>query len=149
MLSFSWQSFYLEVYRCIENMYPLSRLKKLCSSWKPQDLLWNVAILLEKDLSWRPREEEALASVLRECSLPTVQALNSAMGGTPDNNDIHTSAAKLVYVTRNELVHFRPRAPSSIKPAQSWDEQVRALIDCLDEIYTVSGDTFHELQVSV
>jgi hypothetical protein len=147
MLSFSWQAFYLEIYRCIENMYPLSRLKKLCSSWKPQEPLWSVAILLEKELSWRPREEEALAAVLRECSTSTVEALHAAMGGPPSTNDPHASAAKLVYVTRNELVHFRPRLPSSMKADETWDEQVRTLIDCLDEIYNVSGDAFHELQV--
>ncbi|WP_125954907.1 hypothetical protein [Novosphingobium sp. MD-1] len=148
MLSFSWQSFYLEVYRCIENMYPLSRLKRLSSSFPTNIPLRDLAILLEKELAWRPREEEALAAILRECSSSTLKALHAAMCATSPPNDLHAASAKLVYSTRNELVHFRPRLPTLAKDDDTWDAQVRALVDCLDEIYGACGDVFHELQVN-
>lgn len=147
MISFSWQSFYLEVYRCIENMYPLSRLKSLSSNWPPNRSLRNLAMLLEKELAWRPREEEALAAILRECSSTAIEALHAALSDSlPPPNDLHAASAKLVYNTRNELVHFRPRLPTAEKSDEVWDSQVRALAGCLDEIYNAAGDFFHELR---
>jgi hypothetical protein len=146
MLSFTWQSFFLEVYRCIENMYPYSRLQLLSSRWAPTVPLRDVAIILEDVLSWRPREEEALTSILGRCNNSNIQQLNDAFGGTTvAHGETAASAAKLVYKTRNELVHFRPRAKTSSRSDAAWDNQVRCLIECLSDIYDTTGDLFHEI----
>jgi len=147
ILSFSWASLYLEIYRCIENMYPYARIKKLTENWPPHSSLRDIAILLEKELSWRPREEEALASIIRQCSGAASQKLLQSFNMQSDSIvDPSAAAARLVYATRNELVHFRPREETASRDDAIWDRQVCALIDCLEEVYRISGDFFHELQ---
>lgn len=145
MLSFSWTSFYLEVYRCFENVYAFTRLNRVTDIRPVGKSLRDLAIMLEKELTWRPREEEALASILRFCSQSKLEALYVAICGAGEPTEYHSAAAKHVYSTRNELVHFRPRMAAVKKNDAEWDLQIQALLECLDEIYAKIGDQFHEL----
>lgn len=148
IMAFSWQSFYLEIYRCIEKLYSLPRLLELSGKWPSQIALHDTAQLLDAILSWRPREEDALVGILKLCSPQCVEnLLNSFNLRLESNSDKHAVVARAIYAARNELVHYRPSVSSSGVDDQSWDKRVGALVACVEDIYSLHGDTFHEVKV--
>lgn len=144
MLSFSWQGFYLEVYRCIEKMYAMPRIHKLLSEMSTSLSPHDVAEILERVLTWRPREEEALGSVLRRCEESVITQLIKAFNITPRADaDRASLAASAVYAARNEMVHFRPANTGITVSATVWDQRLAALIAAVEDIYHRDGNAFH------
>src|SRR5690606_22332176 len=64
LLSYSWPSLFLDLYRCLEQLYTALKLKSLVGKISHNGSLADLAYLLEDELSWRPKEQDALASIL-------------------------------------------------------------------------------------
>lgn len=60
LMSISWRGFYLGLYRCIEQLFPVTALKKFLEETGEQRPIIDLAELFEKQLSWRPKEEPSL-----------------------------------------------------------------------------------------
>ena len=58
IFSISWGGLYVELYRCIEPLFSIPRLRALTKGSNSEKPLGEIMGLLEKHLSWRPKEDE-------------------------------------------------------------------------------------------
>lgn len=146
VLSFSWASLYLEIYRCIEQLFAVPRISALVKEWPSNLALYDVAELVERHLSWRPREDESLAKILRNCDSGSVDIALDAFGCSPSEVEDQRvgQVARSIYGLRNQLVHFRPHKDVPTRNDQSWNLIIRAMLLCVFEIYDAVGAAFHD-----
>lgn len=145
ILSISWGGLYVELYRCIEQLYAVPRLLELTREWKAEKALRELADLLEQRLSWRPREDESLVKVIGACNESTIQLVISAFG--LDLNPKYASseaAGRAIYTLRNGLVHFRGSTKIPAVTDQQWDRIAAAMLAVVVDSYDAFGRMFHE-----
>lgn len=147
MLSIYWGNLFLELYRCIEQLYAAPRIIKLCEHWPSTVSIHDLAEKLEKTLGWRPKEDDALARLLSECDPSTIESACSAFEVVDlDDEDMKSTPAerlaKSIYRLRNSLVHFRPATKMTKKKDAEWRVITDAMIGLVDELYAKHGERF-------
>lgn len=144
LLSYSWSALFLDFYRCLEQLYTTLKLKSLVEKMPHKGSLADLAYLLEDELQWRPREQDALASILELSSSNTRSQILSAfkvdISGLADYSAV--KCAKYIYKLRNSHVHFRPAMKAEAKSPEQWNEIMMAMSDAVDEAYEVLGSEF-------
>jgi len=145
ILSFSWNSLFLELYRCLEYLYPVPRLSDLCAELTLNRPLHEIAELLGRLLSWRPREDESLIRVLHYCSAGPAREVLQALGHqvTEENGQVMELSARAVYQLRNSIVHFRPSTRQQKIGETEWNILARAMADFIAEAYKKVGSQLH------
>jgi hypothetical protein len=144
LLSSRFDNFFLELYRCIEQLYAVPLLTKLKSKINHSSPIVELARHLEEVISWRPRENEALAGLLAGVQDTTRKEIIGALcptGATTPKSTAKNCAAR-IYDLRNSLVHFRPGLTRSEFDVAGWNRIISVMIDVLSEIYAHSGATF-------
>ncbi|WP_458761933.1 hypothetical protein [Cupriavidus basilensis] len=118
---------FMALYRCLEALYAYSHTTKLMGRLSIQEPWSNVAQILEETLSWRPREEQSLGTLLRYAVLDDLRAILVAMGeNASDEGDIVNRATKRIYNLRNSLVHYRPFHQSFQAEKVDWNRLCEA-----------------------
>ncbi len=146
LLSYNWPAFFLDLYRCLEQLYSAPKLAVLKNQVTHAGSLSDLALLLENILAWRPREEDSLALLLEKIPMEAREGLISAIcEGEQTPEATAAKCATHIYRLRNSHVHFRPAMKASaIAPAQ-WDRIVRAMVRAVSEVYTEYGEAFLEV----
>ena len=144
LLSYSWQTLFLDLYRCLEQLYTVKKLQALVSKIPHNGSLANLAYILEEELSWRPKEDSALASILASTSNETRRKVLSAFEAETDELTEHspTKCANYIYKLRNSHVHFRPAMKATSRTSQQWNKIILAMCDAVDDIYNDLGEDF-------
>lgn len=137
ILSISWENLYVEIYRCIEQLYSASRVSILRSHWASSMPLRDLAKLLEKHLSWRPKEEEAFREIVLLCGPDIVSAI---CAGLPESSsDTHEDRCSFVasslYRLRNQIVHYRPIHERVQKTETEWNIVIRGMLAIMNTLY--------------
>ena len=144
VLSYSWSSLFLDIYRSIEQLYSAPKIERLAAKFSINCALSDLAEALESFISWRPKEEEALSLLLEEVSQPVrasiVNAFFKGPGDPPDATP--AKCASYIYKLRNSHVHFRPAMKATPMPPEVWDKIVSAMCDAVLEIYEKFGHAF-------
>ncbi|MBH3399789.1 hypothetical protein I5S60_09400 [Pseudomonas fluorescens] len=144
LLSYSWPSLFLDLYRCLEQLYTALKLKSLVGKISHNGSLADLAYLLEDELSWRPKEQDALASILVLSSDDTRSKILSAFKFNVGELDEYSPSkcARSIYKLRNSHVHFRPAMKAESKSSDQWNEIMIAMCDAVDDIYEKLGVEF-------
>ncbi|MEA8826924.1 hypothetical protein PZS68_20065 [Klebsiella aerogenes] len=144
LLSYNWPSLFLDLYRCLEQLYTVLKLKSLVTKLPYNGALAELAYLLEDELSWRPKEQDALASILAHTVEDTRSKILSAFKlNITDSTEYSASkCASYIYKLRNSHVHFRPAMKAENKPTEQWNEIVLAMCDAVDDVYEALGIDF-------
>ena len=148
LMSIAWENLYLEAYRCLEQLYAEPRVSDLKDQWHSTLPLRDLAALLERHLSWRPKEDDALSKLLASCSPTCLASLTAALRiQEPPDNQISTAekAARKIYDLRNSVVHYRPIHEEINKSDDEWNDIVSALLDVVSDIYDLRGVPFFEV----
>lgn len=126
---------FVELYRCIERIYPLPALKslraKLPDLSEKNPLL--IAKILEDELNWRPKEEESLTKLTSDLSFPVVDLLQMAKSAVPEFASFELS--RFIYRLRNLSVHYRDALGQAKITDYAWDLLIRGLLKHIDESY--------------
>lgn len=150
LMAISWENLFLEAYRCLEQLYAEPRVSALKAQWQSRRSLRELAILLETHLSWRPKEDDALAKIISCSESAYVASLCNAFGiGDLSAEETMTRAEKVsrqVYQLRNNIVHYRPIHQAITKSDFEWDCIVSALLDIISNIYDMRGVPFFEAE---
>jgi len=145
LLSFAWDNFFLEAYRCLEQLYAEPRVSALTSAWASSLSLKEVAALLEQHLSWRPKEDEALAGLISSCENSTLSRICGAFDvpfpGDPQSKPGDV-AARRIYDLRNNIVHYRPIHASISKLDDEWNDILGAMLEAVGFVYSRVGQSF-------
>jgi len=145
LLSISWGGFFLELYRAIEQLYAIPRLSALVEEWPTPLPYRHLAGLLENHLSWRPKEDDALAKIIAECDEAIVAPLRDSFCGRRDA-DQEIAAEKVaadIYKVRNGLVHFRAALGEIKRSNEEWDLMISAMLDLVKDVYQRHGARFN------
>jgi hypothetical protein len=144
LLSSRFENFFLELYRCIEQLYAVPLLTELKNKLNHSSPIVDLARHLEEVISWRPRENEALARLLAGVEDATRTEIIGAFlpkGASTPKSTAKNCAAR-IYDLRNSLVHFRPGLTRSEFDVTSWNRIISVMMDIIEKIYARSGAAF-------
>lgn len=145
ILSISWSGFYIELYRCIEQLYPVPRLVDLLQEWSSSQSFCDLANLLQTRLGWRPREDESLIKLIAACSESIASNLIAAFDIQFDEKSTPSEiAGRQVYAMRNGLVHFRNNHGIPPLSDERWNAIIVAMIALVTAAYTEFGLKYHQ-----
>ncbi len=142
IFSTNWNHCFLELYRCIEFLYPIPQLMDYANVIGDLSLLPKLYIHTEDVLKWRPPEEKALQrvfkdldevsssiKVLKEC----FEKIETHQFDEKDHN--YSLTSKRIYQLRNSIAHFRLSLKYDIKSGEQFDDLIACLIGVIIELY--------------
>lgn len=139
-LAMNWTGLFLELYRSIEQLYAVPKLLNLTSEWASTEPYFKLAELLENQLGWRPKEEDALRELIEQCGQPLLDSL--AQEFCPEAENKAQGIARAIYKQRNSLVHFRPAMPEEEFSVAQWNNRISQMIKLVSELYGAHGAGF-------
>ncbi|MCA3715982.1 hypothetical protein [Phenylobacterium sp.] len=136
VLSISWENLFLECYRCIEQLYGMWRFLELKNelnfALSPRDL----AKLIEDQLSWRPKENEAFADLIKRCDEALISSICASLAVEGETHEKCSSKlAAMLYALRNNIVHYRPANSVVDKTDADWNIIIQAMLKLVAELY--------------
>ncbi len=138
LLSTSWQYSFLDVYRCIERIFFIPKLKELHQNLNIQDTLIKFSADIEQYLGWRPKEDEAINKLIDNSPQDIIRILEEVklhVNGTSDGK-----CGELIYKIRNSIVHFRPANQQITLDDKHWDKLIRASLLVIEHWYNEYND---------
>ncbi|RZJ13841.1 MAG: hypothetical protein EON50_08275 [Acidovorax sp.] len=123
---------FLELYRCVEILYPLARIAELKDLLGTQKGHLDISSVIETTLGWRPQEEQAIVDLLSNVTDDLKNRLVACHGDG-------MAAAKLFYKVRNHCVHLRPLHQKNLfLETLLWSDFLDVSIELVYEIYAKS-----------
>jgi hypothetical protein len=128
---------YLALYRCIGSLYAYTSAQKIITSLGIARDWPDVAVVLEDQLGWYPKEESSLAELLSMAVPTDLEAIFRALGiqVSEGTANLGASAARAIYKLRNDLVHFRPTHHRVDFSELQWNQLCTALATLVFHIY--------------
>ena len=118
----------------------MPKLANLTNKWASSKPFYELAELLEDQLGWRPKEEDALRELIESCSGPLLDMLANEF--CPDSENKAKAVAREIYKQRNSLVHFRPAMPEQDYTTQQWNNRISLIIKLVSELYETHGKNY-------
>ena len=134
--SVSWKHAFLEVYRCVERLYPIPVLNELRSKigLKSNLSLFQLGRQVEEILSWRPLEEASVEKIIDGSLENTKDLLENIKNSDRQMSDKKIS--KWFYSIRNNIVHFRQTTqPIDNMSDKYFDKLIRATLQIIEHWY--------------
>jgi hypothetical protein len=127
---------FLALYRCLEALYAYTASTKVATAFGFSGSWQEVAVVLEREIGWRPREEESLAGLFSRSGVETLKEIFDCLGeACPNAGVIAAAAAKRTYKLRNSLVHYRPIHHTIEHEDINWNELCITLSLVIREVY--------------
>lgn len=129
----SYKQSFIELYRCIEQLFPIPALEGLIGTGKLNALCpLEIAEIFEDNIGWRPRETEAIEAVLKDLDQSLLTRLDSVTQNTQYYGFSHN---KFIYRLRNQNVHFRKSLGVGSLSNNKWEELIGIMLDIIYELY--------------
>ncbi|WP_041237854.1 hypothetical protein [Gloeothece citriformis] len=128
-----WKYCFLDIYRCIERLYPIVILKTLHQNLGIKTSLLEFASNIEQYIGWRPRENEAINQLMDELPEDIVklfQEIKQFLEQTTEGK-----LGDFIYKIRNSIVHFRPATQAIELDEENWDKLIRASLLAIEYWY--------------
>ena len=133
LVSVSWKYSFLDIYRCIEMLFPLSYLEIFHKELNMLDSLLKFSADVEKYMGWKPKEKDAVNKLIDESpeeARKLLREIKKLLDGTEEGN-----CGDFVYKIRNSIVHFRPATQSINIVEDNWDMLIRASLYIVEYWY--------------
>ena len=136
-------SAFLDVYRCIEQLFPLPKISALCGELGISMSAMQVAKKLEAHLGWRRSEIESLMQLMSSAPSRILDKLKVLLK-IPDNTaDPAIAIAKSIYDLRNRSVHFRAIHSDDIdSDPPDWLGLADVLLEFVQILYLENSHSF-------
>jgi hypothetical protein len=127
---------FLALYRCLEALYAYTASMRVAAAFGFSGSWQEVAVALEREIGWRPREEDSLAALFARCETETLKQIFDCLGESrPDTNTVAMTSAKRIYKLRNNLVHYRPIHHTAEHSEVCWNQLCTTLSLVIREVY--------------
>lgn len=138
--SISWKHKFIEIYRCIENLYPIFAIKQLYDDLnidKSKTNITNFYQRINDELGWNRKERDSLEKIVATVNNDLIK--NYFLKAKPPKykeTDIHN----FLYDTRNSIVHFcviETKVIVDIKELKEehWNNIILGMLEIVSEIY--------------
>lgn len=143
-LSISWENLFVEIYRCIEQLYALPRVEALKAELTYTSAARELARILEDRLAWRPKEADAFEALVRMCDEAIVARLFGGLDAPAKDSHLErcAAAASELYGLRNRIVHYRPVHDRIEKSDESWNVIIRGMLDLAAQLYNTKAASY-------
>jgi hypothetical protein len=133
LVSVYWKYAFLDVYRCIENLFCISALEDFHKKLKIADSLLKFSADVENYIGWRPKENEALNKLIDnspEEAISSFREIKVFIDGQEEGK-----YGELIYRVRNSIVHFRPATEEIKLDDENWDKLINSSLLVIDYWY--------------
>ncbi|WP_156437781.1 MULTISPECIES: hypothetical protein [unclassified Sphingomonas] len=139
---------FLALYRCLEALYAFTASTKVATALRFTGPWQEVAIALEQEIGWRPREEDSLAGLFARSTETALNKIFDCLGEARPDGDavLAATAARRTYKLRNSLVHYRPIHHTIEHANIDWNELCVTLSQLIREVYFDVFTAVHELK---
>ncbi len=130
-------SFFLALYRCIEAMFFYWSATNVVAALKISSKWEDVAVVLEDELGWHPREESSLEKILSMASPNDLKTTIRAFGENSEGDiaSLVKRAAKKIYGLRNSIVHYRPSQHVVRLDTYNWNSLCISMAGIIHNVY--------------
>jgi hypothetical protein len=138
LFSNTYKHAFLELYRLIERLFPISYLKEFHSVTDTKLKFLDFVIELETITKWRPREDEAIEKIFINSKASTrnyFKAFHSTSASLQSQNDY-----TFFYSLRNSIVHFRANHLELELTNKQWNLLLNATLFLIDEQYSANNE---------
>lgn len=145
LLSASWDAFYLQLYRCIENLFGVDKVHRLKIILQLEGEVFDLLDVVRDNLLWRDRESDSIVSLLSMCDRSELYRIDRYRIGsiieTAGDNEIGAKnnlerVAKKMYRLRNLTVHFRRDDSGASLTSGQWGDVCFDVIDVIEILYS-------------
>ena len=129
-------NFFLSMYRCLEALYAYAPAQTLVTKLNVSIKWSDVALILEEDFNWRPKEESALQILLTLADDNDLKNLIREIERSKTiclGKNYSETASKKLYLLRNNIV--RPVQQKVDLDSYNWNEICRLTASILAGIY--------------
>ncbi len=133
VLERKWEHAFLDIYRCIEFLFPFPKANDLKQALKLEMSTIDVSYQIESVLGWRQQEDVALNTLFSKLQTEQLALLSTALGipaeeiASVDNS--RKMVPKRIYKLRNDCVHYRPaQSRSLLKATVNWPLLIQELL---------------------
>ncbi len=163
-----WDQAFLDIYRCLEQLFPLARVGRLIekinlrmarvqaadiegeepTSTERQEnnlVLYELAELTESILGWRAKEDDAICELIESLEPKLLAEIFCYFGIDENNEKAAARAAEQLYKMRNRAVHFRPIHSAEPEPSHDeWECATTWLIKAVCSLYERIGNELRD-----
>ena len=138
VLERKWEHAFLEIYRCMEFLFPFPKISELKKRLNFAGSSVEVSESIEDILGWRPIEEAAMQALFRSLQPASVETFRQALGiERSDVLDLNKAVANSLYRLRNDCVHFRPvQRRSNAHKKVKWEILLQEMLKAVNEFYS-------------
>jgi len=133
LVSVYWRYAFLDVYRCIENLFCISALEDFHKKLKIADSLLKFSADVENYIGWRPKENEALNKLIDNSPEEAIVCFREIKVFTDGQEE--GKYGELIYRVRNSIVHFRPATEEIKLDDENWDKLINSSLLVIDYWY--------------
>ncbi|MGK7920937.1 MAG: hypothetical protein AB4080_13115 [Trichodesmium sp.] len=133
LVSVSWKYSFLDIYRCIERLFPISELEELHQKLNIQYSLLNFADNIESYIGWKPKENEALNKLINNSPDRAIQILRQVKADIEGTKE--GKLGDFIYKIRNSIVHFRPAIQQIELDDKNWNQLIHSCLLVIEYWY--------------
>jgi|JI91814CRNA_FD_contig_121_158024_length_7073_multi_2_in_0_out_0_3 hypothetical protein len=126
LTSVYWKYSFLDVYRCIERIFSISRLDELCQKLNIVIPLLQLSAEMENSLGWKPKEDETLNKLIEGSPEEARQLFREVKKAIYSQEE--GSLGEFFYKIRNSIVHYRPANQEFKLDDENWDKLIRGAL---------------------
>lgn len=138
LFSNTYKHAFLELYRLVERLFPISYLKEFHNITDTNLKFLDFVSQLEIITKWRPREDEALEKLFINSKPSTrnyFQTFHNSSNYLKGQNDF-----TFFYSLRNSIVHFRANHLELELTSEQWNLLLTATLFLIDEQYSTNNE---------
>jgi len=145
LLERKWEHAFLDVYRCIEFLFPFPKVNDLKRALKLNTPTIDICYQIEGVLGWRQQEDVALNILFLKLPTEHLTLLSTALGikivEAQETEHLGKAVSRRIYKLRNDCVHYRPaQSKSQLKDQVNWALLVQELLK--------AASVFHRIETS-
>lgn len=129
------RSLYMALYRCIEATYAYESCRKLLSRLSLSAPWLDLAVALESEVGWHPKEASSLNLVLRYALKKDLEEVCQCLS-VDSMGDLHVTAGRAIYRLRNQIVHFRPGGEPVNVDSINWNRLCSCLVTIVFNVFS-------------
>lgn len=135
LLAAFWQTQFVEIYRCVEQLFPAELLLSLKKQFRMRRSLRDINERINRSLNWRPREDTAIRTLFEYVSRNTAEEFRVAFNLPAGQQDLRSAISTETYKLRNSVVHYRSTSNTVILSDNNWNNINFAMLNLSDELY--------------
>lgn len=138
---------FLALYRCVEQLFPIPAMVKLSAELGLGNPAFHVALVIERHLGWRRREEDAMAHLFGELDSELIDRMLLTVGAVAQEEKASKAVSKRIYELRNQCVHYRPvHTENAAMPFHNWLALADLMLEAIQCLYAKYIYEFDDLR---